>query len=84
MDLGLRTTIVLPSINELIQSGIILFSAQSPPPIIFPALIVEIFVFCFLFFLKKEFLYDAVTISAAPLLALYGSSPHNGSVSLYA
>ena len=35
---------LLPLIAALIQSGIILFSAKSPPPITFPARAVEILI----------------------------------------
>ena len=65
-----------------IESGTILSSAQSPPPITFPARAVAIFDKLELF-LKNESRYDDVISSVAPLLALYGSNPPIGSSSIW-
>ena len=48
---------------DLIASGIILFLAQSPPPITFPALPTPTLI---LLSLKKDFVYELITNSAAP------------------
>jgi hypothetical protein len=53
---------------DLITSGIILFLAQSPPPITFPALPMPIFTR--FVFEKKDLIYELIIISAAPLEAL--------------
>ena len=61
----------LLSLSACIQSVTSRSSPQSPPPITFPALTVEIFAESFE--VKNESLYDDEINSAAPLLALYGS-----------
>ena len=63
------------------QSGIRRLPDQSPPPMTFPALAVDIPTTSLLF-LKKLSLYALVIISVDALDALYGSTPPNKSVSL--
>ena len=81
MDEGFLSSTELLFDQALIQSGTILFSAQSPPPITFPALAVAILMLLSSL-LKKDFLYDLIAISAAPFEALYGSGPPRASFSL--
>ena len=52
VDSGFLNITFSPFAQDLIQSGIILFGAQSPPPITFPALAIPIFIFLLL--LKKD------------------------------
>ena len=65
------------------QSGTNLFSAQSPPPITFPALTEAILIFDIETFEKKDLKYEIKAISADPFEALYGSLPPKRSDSLY-
>ena len=62
------------------QSGTILSTDQSPPPITLPARTDAKPIS--LLSLKKEFLYDEKIISAEAFDALYGSCPPNSSFSL--
>ena len=45
VDLGFLNSTVLPTDHCLMQSGITLLLAQSPPPITFPARAIPIFIF---------------------------------------
>ena len=49
VEFGFLTLTKFPFDQALIQSGIILFFDQSPPPITFPALEIPIFIFVFFF-----------------------------------
>ena len=55
--------------HDFTQSGISLLSDQSPPPITFPAQATLIKTL-FFFFIKKDFMYELIRISADPLEAL--------------
>src|SRR5450756_471823 len=80
---GLRTTIGLPSISARMQSGTRRSAAQSPPPMTLPDRTEATPVLFPTAFpaSKNDDRYEATTISAAALLALYGSCPPSASAS---